>query len=192
MRIEARDTNRHYVGRLTVDSTARPTRSPLEGEQGEVFLNWDSALDDAGHLRRCVVCGCPDLFQEKAFPQVTMIIVVLAFLGAFAGTFAGIFATEINLPLMVALVIVLVLDVGVLVFARRRLVCYRCRSSFHGVTIARYHQRWDRAVADRYPAPTETPEEGIASSAESPAAGVEASRNADAARASVREGAARG
>src|SRR4051812_35668948 len=24
----------------------------------EAFLNWETALDDAGQLRRCVACGC--------------------------------------------------------------------------------------------------------------------------------------
>jgi hypothetical protein len=32
-------------------------------------------------------------------------------------------------------------------------VCYRCRTSYHDLPIARYHRSWDRGVADRYPAP---------------------------------------
>ena len=49
--------------------------------------------------------------------------------------------------------VVLLLDSAVLLFSRRRLVCYRCRTSFHGLPIARYHRPWDRATADRHPLP---------------------------------------
>src|SRR5262245_31634602 len=98
MRIELRDDQRRPVGSVAVDAAARPTRVQAEkppsrlsrfglknpaaaGEPRsdsvarEVFLNWDTAMDDAGQLRRCVACGCADLFKEKAFPQVTAVIV---------------------------------------------------------------------------------------------------------------------
>ena len=117
---------------------------------GEAFLNWDTALDDAGQLRRCVACGCTDLFKEKAFPQVTAFIVVLAFLGAVVGA-AGLANTP---PVLVAMAVILVLDVAILVFSRRRLVCYQCRTTFYDLSIARYHRAWDRTLADRHPAPT--------------------------------------
>src|SRR4029077_17447430 len=98
MRIDVRDNQRRPIGRVTVDPAGRPTRVTTEAlsrqpsamslgavaESGkpkavsilsrEVFLNWDTALDDAGQLRRCVSCGCTDLFKEKAFPQVTAVI----------------------------------------------------------------------------------------------------------------------
>jgi len=112
----------------------------------DIFLTWDAALDDAGHLRCCVVCGCPDLYHEKAFPQVTAIVVVLAFVGAVI----GILQLATNTPILVAMSVVLTADIGILLFSRRRLVCYRCRSSFHNLPIARYHDRWDGSIADRY------------------------------------------
>ncbi|MHC4989841.1 MAG: hypothetical protein ACYTGC_02580 [Planctomycetota bacterium] len=153
MRVELRDRDRRRIGRITLsrplDPSQRPTRVQVDGGQREVFLRWDSALDDAGQLRRCIVCGCGDLFTEKAFPQVTAFVVVLAFAGAVVG-FLGYATTP---PVLVAMGLVLVLDLAILVFSRRRLVCYRCRSSYHALPIARYHRRWDRAVSDRYPAP---------------------------------------
>jgi hypothetical protein len=118
----------------------------MVGASQEAFLDWDTAIDDAGRLRRCVACGSPDLFREKAFPQVTGIIVVLAFAGGIAGI-AGLVA---NVPVLIAMAVVLVLDVGILVFSKRRLVCYRCRTSYHDLAIARYHKPWDRTTAERH------------------------------------------
>ncbi len=145
MRIELRDSSRRRIGRIEVDPARRPTRVSIAASGREVFLNWDSALDDAGHLRRCVACGCTDLYRTKAFPQITGFVVMLAFAGAVVGALG--YAT--TPPILAAMVVVLVADVAILLLARRRLVCYRCRSSFHDLPIAGYHRRWDRALADR-------------------------------------------
>jgi hypothetical protein len=150
--IDLRDTDRKRIGRITVDPALRPTRVSLIGDDREVFLTWETALDDAGQLRRCVACGCNDVFREKAFPQVTGFVVVLAFTGAAVGVLG--FAN--TLPVMAVLIAVLALDVAILLFARSRIVCYQCRTSYRGLPIARYHRTWDRAIAERYPAP-ETP-----------------------------------
>ena len=153
MRIELRDESRRRIGRIEVDPALRPTRVMAAGGRSsgdrEVFLNWDTALDDAGQLRRCVGCGCTDMFREKAFPQVTALVVVLAFIGAIIGALG--LAT--NLPVLILMACVLVLDVAILVFSRRRLVCYRCRSTYHNLPIARYHRAWDRSKAERFPLP---------------------------------------
>ena len=157
MRIAVRVEYRRRIGRIDVDSAVRPTRATLADSAGrserEIFLNWEAAMDDAGHLRRCVVCGCPDLFREKAFPQVTAFVVVLAFAGAALGAL-GYVTTP---PMLIAMAVVLVLDTAILVFSRRRLVCYRCRSSYHDLPPARYHRPWDRSIAERYP-PRRPPE----------------------------------
>ena len=154
MRIELRDGDRKRLGRIEVDPALRPTRVTVADTGREVFLNWDTALNDAGHLRRCVTCNCPDLFREKAFPQVTGIVVVLAF----AGAVIGLSGLATRLPVLLVMSVVLVADVGILLFSRRRLVCYRCRTSYHGLPIARYHQSWDRTRAERYRVPV-TPAE---------------------------------
>ena len=145
MRIELRDAERRKVGRIEVDPAGRPTRVHVQDSNGEVFLDWDTALDDAGHLRRCVVCSCPDLFRAKAFPQVTGFVVVLAFAGAAIGAL-GLATTP---PILIAMVLVLVADIAILLLSRPRLVCHRCRTSYHELSIARYHRRWDRAIAER-------------------------------------------
>jgi hypothetical protein len=149
MRIELRDAERLKVGRIEVDPDRRPTRVHVQDSDREVFLDWDTALDDAGHLRRCVVCSCPDLFRAKAFPQVTGFVVVLAFAGAAIGAF-GLATTP---PILITMVLVLVADIAILLLSRQRLVCHRCRTSYHELQIARYHRRWDRAIAERHAPP---------------------------------------
>lgn len=149
MRIELRDLDRKRIGRVDVDAARRPTRVAVPAAGREVFLKWDTALDDAGQLRRCVVCGCSDLFSEKAFPQVTGFVVVFAFAGAVVGAL-GYANTP---PVLIAMLAVLVLDVAIFIFSRRRLVCYRCRSSYHRLPIARYHGTWDRPTAERHAPP---------------------------------------
>ena len=154
MRIEVRDERRRHLGWVEIDPAQRPTRASVARTGHEVFFNWEASQDDSGRLRRCVVCGCGDLFRERAFPQVTGLIVVLAFAGALVGTLD--MATP---PVLAAMLVVLVLDVGILLFSRLRLVCYRCRSSYHQLPIAGYHRPWDRATAERYaPSPESIPE----------------------------------
>lgn len=151
MRIELRDQQRRRIGRIEVDPTLRPTRVSVLGSQREVFLNWDTSQDDAGQLRRCVACGCGDLFKEKVFPQVTGLVVIVAFAGAAVSALG--MATP---PVLAAMIVVLAADVAILLLPRRRLVCYRCRTSYRGLPIARYHRPWDRAVADRFAPPATT------------------------------------
>lgn len=154
MRIELHDQQRTKIGRIEVDPAIRPTRVAIVDQNKEVFLHWDTAVDDAGHLRRCVSCGCNDLYRSKAFPQVTGFVVVLAFAGAVLGAFGSALGPAwgfaITPPVLVAMVLVLVADVAILLFSKQRLVCYQCRTSFHDLPIARYHRRWDRTTAERF------------------------------------------
>ena len=99
-----------------------------------------------------MACQCTDLFRTKAFPQVTGIVVVLAFTGAVIGAL-GLATTP---PVLATMVCVLVVDVAILIFSKQQLVCHRCRSSYHGLSIARYHRPWDRAVDERHTPPPAT------------------------------------
>ena len=147
MLVELRDVHRRRIGRVEIDPAAQPTRVEVPKARRSVILHWDSAVDDAGHLRRCLVCGCSTLFRAKNFPQVTLLVVVLAFAGA-AISALGLATDPVVLG---ALVLVLLLDVGILLFSRQRLVCYQCRTTYSRLQIARYHETWDRAVAERHP-----------------------------------------
>ncbi len=170
MIVRMRDQFRRRLGRIVLPADARPTRARLEDSDREVFLHWDGAVDDAGKLRRCLACSCQDLFQERAFPQVTAFVVVLAFAGAVISILG--LATP---PILIAMCIVLVLDLAIFLFSKRRLVCYRCRTSYRATPIARYHRSWDRTVAEKYPPPGPPP-------ADAPEDGVPAAESANAAR----------
>lgn len=169
MRVDVRQPDRTRVGRLEVDPAARPTRARTIDTDREVFLEWEAATDDAGRLRRCVVCGCRDLYSVRTFPQLTGFVVVLAFAGAALGILGGGLAE--NPLVLAALVIVLVLDVASLVFRRFRLVCYQCRTSYREIEVARQHRPWDRAVAARHArdsnAQETSPDDGLRRDADS-------------------------
>ena len=138
------------MGEVEVDPAERPSRARVTGGKREVFLDWDIALDDAGRLRRCLSCGCTDLFREKAFPPIVAVLVVLNYAGLIAGMF-GYADNPLVLAIMIAL---LILGLVVVIASKWRLVCYRCRSSFYDLPLARYHRSWDRSIADRHPAST--------------------------------------
>ena len=148
MRIELRDRTRKRLGRLEVDPARRPTRARTLDSDREVFLSWESALDDAGQLRRCVHCGCRDLYKIRTFPQLTVFVVILAFAGAVVG---GVFGLATNPYVLVALLLVLLLDVAALLVSRFKLVCYACHTTYTDTPIARHFRRWERATADRHP-----------------------------------------
>ncbi|MBL9150531.1 MAG: hypothetical protein JNM94_17730 [Phycisphaerae bacterium] len=148
MRVDARDDKGERIGRFEVDPAERPNLvrvTDATGTTHERYINWDGALDDSGHLRRCLLCGCQSMYRSKALPQVTPFIVVLAFVGAFIGLL-GYASNPFVLP---ALIVLLVIDVATLIGSRLRLICYRCRSLYTRLPIARYHGRWSRAEAER-------------------------------------------
>jgi hypothetical protein len=145
MRIDVRDQDGTRLGRVEIDEAARPLRVRPPLSERDLFLDWDGAIDDAGHLRTCVVCGHPRVYRARSLPQMTPFVVLLA-LGLAAIALLG-FATS---PAFLAiLAVVLVLDIGVLLLARTRLVCYRCGSVYEQLGIARYHRHWDPTVAER-------------------------------------------
>lgn len=148
MRIDVRDEGRRKVGRVEFDANQRPVRARTEKGDRDVYLEWEAATDDSGRLRSCLVCGCRDLYRIRIFPHLTWFVVVLAFAGAAVGVLARNFAQD---PWVLgALAVVLVLDVASLIFSGHRLVCYRCGSAYSKLQIARQHQNWNRAVAERY------------------------------------------
>jgi len=150
MRIELRDSNGRRLSRVEVDERSRPARVQLPagrpgGAPQDLFPRWDEALDDSAALRRCVVCGCTELYVRKNLPQVTPFILVLAF----SGVAVALLGYATNPWVNAALAVLLVVDALTLVLARRQLVCYGCGAVYHRVRIARYMRPWDRAVAER-------------------------------------------
>jgi hypothetical protein len=142
MRMILRNADRRSLGAVTVEQGETPTK--VRTDRGrEVFLQWEGALDDGGHLRRCPACSGDSLYRHRRFPQVTGFIVVLAL----ALGLASILGITSGLPLLIAMVLVLGLDVGILLLSPESLQCYRCCSSFMDTPIAPYHRRWDSETA---------------------------------------------
>ncbi|MEX2389501.1 MAG: hypothetical protein WD534_16615 [Phycisphaeraceae bacterium] len=154
MRIELRNERRQRLYAVHVDLEDPPTvvRSP-DALGPTVHLDWDRALDDEHHLRRCPACGCGELFARKRMPQVTGFVLILL------AAVVAMVLFGIGEPGLAVLVLLLVLGVDVMIFlfTRRELVCYRCRSVFSGMPISRRHAAWENAVGERYPAPPAKP-----------------------------------
>ncbi|MDG2422681.1 MAG: hypothetical protein P8M22_01750 [Phycisphaerales bacterium] len=145
MRVVVRQLDRRRVGEIDADADTSPARVTTIDTGEEVFLDWERAFDDAGQLRRCIICGSEDLFQQKTFPQITPFVIVLAF----ALSLIGVLGFVTDIAILIGMTGVLLLDVAILFFARTRLQCYRCRSQYSKIQIADYHKRWDRATDTR-------------------------------------------
>lgn len=133
--------DRRRLGVVRVDPGSRPARVRIDTERGprECFLEWEGTLDDAGRLRRCPICGCASLYRVRSLPAITPYVLVVAFAGI------GLSLLGYDDPrLLAALSILLAIDVALLVLARTQLVCYRCRSRYEGLSVARQHRTWDR------------------------------------------------
>ena len=154
MRADVRTTEGERLGRIEIDEATRPVRIHPPLSERPLFLEWDGALDDADHLRSCVICGHSRLYRSRSLPQLTPFVVLLAFAGAAVGLLG--FATN---PLILGLLgLLLIADVGLLLLARTRIVCYRCGTVYDQLPIARYHHPWDAAIAEREtPGSTSTP-----------------------------------
>ena len=116
----------------------RPSKVRLEQSGDDVFIDWNSTVDDSGRLRACVLCR-GDVYRERTFPQITAIVIVLAFAGGVAGLL-GLVTTWL---MLIAMMSVLLIDIIILIFSFNRLVCYKCGTRYSKLTIAPYHQKWD-------------------------------------------------
>ena len=85
MNVDVRAAGGKRLGRVEIDPTARPIRVRPELSDRDLFVDWDGAIDDAGHLRRCVVCDHGRLYRSRTLPQVTPFVILLAFAGAILG-----------------------------------------------------------------------------------------------------------
>ena len=145
MQVDVRSQHGDRVGRIEFDPATRPVRIRPEASDQDVFLEWDGAVDDAGQLRACVICGDRHLYRTRTLPQVTPFVILIALFGATISLLG--FANSVWV--LGTLVVVLAIDVGVLLLARTRLVCYRCGSVYDDLRVAGYHRRWDPTVAER-------------------------------------------
>jgi len=145
MRVVVRQLDRRRVGEIEADADSRPARASTIDTGEEVFLDWERAFDDAGQLRRCIICGSEDLYKRRTFPQITPFVIVLAF----ALSLIGVLGFVTDIAILIGMTGVLLLDVAILFFARTRLQCYHCRSDYRDLQIADYHRQWDRTIEAR-------------------------------------------
>ena len=144
MQIDINDRSRRRLGRVNLDSEARPPRAHVASSDEEIFLDWEGTLDDAGNLRRCLSCGSSHLFRIKTLPSVTPIFVILAF----AGTAVSLFGYANNPVILAALILVMIAELVILVVSRTKIVCYRCRSRYANTQIATYHLAFNQQIAE--------------------------------------------
>lgn len=122
----------------------RPAQHP--GLKTTLSLDWDRALDDNGHLRRCPVCRCEHLYVRRPVPRMTaFVLIVLA-----AAVAMVLYGIDLEVWAFGALAIVLLIDLGILLVSRPALVCYRCKTQYRRLKIPPGQPRWDAALADRY------------------------------------------
>ena len=152
MRIVLPPDGERRHGTLVVDPERRPSRVRVPEQDRDVFLDWDQALDDEGHLRRCLLCGS-GVYRRKSFPQVTGFVAVLALALALVGMLG--FADDV--PLLIGMSLVLLIDICILFFAGTHLICYGCRASFRSTPIAPWHRQWDRSEAAKHEEPDNEP-----------------------------------
>ncbi|MCC6683071.1 MAG: hypothetical protein IT445_19405 [Phycisphaeraceae bacterium] len=147
MRIDVKDSKGRSLYGVVVNPERPPAvvKSPLE-EAGPLALDWDRAIDDTHHLRRCPVCGCEDLYVRKEAPHVTLFALLLIAAVAMMLLFG---LGQVVWAIAVLVVVVLV-DLAVFFFAQRILVCYRCLTEYRQVPIRRGHAGFDRQIAGKY------------------------------------------
>ena len=154
MKIDLRNAQRRHLCVVDVDVHTPPRVVPVtehDGQRREVYLDWDRAFDDQGHLRKCPACGCGQLYQRKGLPPLTGFVAVLVV----AVISLALWSLH-DAPVMVlvaVLAIVSVANVLIYFFAPNRLVCYQCRSSYHGMPIRPDHPAWDGATDEQYRPP---------------------------------------
>jgi hypothetical protein len=129
---------------ISVELASRPSKIMIDNTSEEVFLDWDATVDDSDRLRSCIVCS-RDLYKERAFPQITGIVIVFAFAGGIAGV-VGFLTTW---SMLMVMVIVLIVDIAILLFDKPRLVCYGCGTKFKKTAIAPHFQGWDQHRAEQ-------------------------------------------
>ena len=145
MHVDVRTQDGTRLGRVEIDQATRPIRVRPDDADRDIFLEWDNAVDDAGHLRACITCGERHLYRSRSLPQVTPFVVLIALAGATVSLLGFVNRSWA----LGRLGVVLLIDIGVLFFAKTRLVCYRCGSVYGNLPIARYHRGWDQSIAER-------------------------------------------
>ncbi|RMG38321.1 MAG: hypothetical protein D6725_07490 [Planctomycetota bacterium] len=96
--------------------------------------------------RRCLVCGCDDLWRQKDFPQHVGLAFVVV--GAVLSTIAWAYVRPLwAIGILMAFALV---DLLLFVLMPDVLVCYRCRSRHRPGRIAEHFGQFNLETAERY------------------------------------------
>lgn len=99
-----------------------------------------------GTPRRCLVCGCEDLWRQKDFPQRLGLAIVG--LGILLSTVAYAYWRPV-LALGILMLFALA-DLLLYTFMKDVLVCYRCGARHHSANLDREHPQFNLETAERY------------------------------------------
>lgn len=99
-----------------------------------------------GHLCRCRICGCQDLWRQKDFPPALGLALV-----ATAAVLSCI-AWAMYMPALAIgiLMVAGLIDMVLYTMMGDMLVCYRCGARHRRTTIDDQHPRFDLETAERY------------------------------------------
>jgi len=167
MRIDLRNPKRERLFTVEVDPASPPTvvrpvgsggsgvaealgsggTGGVGGTGGAVHLNWDRAIDDEQHLRRCPACACEDLYVRHEVPRLTA-FVMIALAAVMAIVVLGLGRLHYAL---IVLGSVGLIDAGVYLFySGKVMVCYRCRSEYRGMPIGREAKPWESGIDEQH------------------------------------------
>ena len=94
----------------------------------------------------CLLCGCSDLWRQKAFPQRLGLVVVVV--GAVLSTIAwSQYLPEVAIGI---LMLIALIDLALFSVMKDMLVCYRCGSQHRRTVITSEHPRFDLEMNERY------------------------------------------
>jgi hypothetical protein len=123
---------------------------PAGGDVACTACGWSHAPSSAaicdGQPVQCLVCGCPDLWRQKDFPQQMGLLMVV--LGISLSTIA--YALWQPLWSLAILMFFAMIDFLLYAFMPDVLVCYRCGARHGGFELTAAHTHFDLETNERY------------------------------------------
>ena len=100
----------------------------------------------AGHLCRCRICGCQDIWRQKDFPPALglALVAMAAVLSCVAWAF---YQPLLAIGILMSAALV---DMVLYAFMGDMLVCYRCGARHRQTSMKEEHSRFDLETAERY------------------------------------------
>jgi hypothetical protein len=127
-------------------TTPKPADGPVKCDECQWGRNEGVGDFSEGHLCRCRICGCEDLWRQKDFPPAMglALVATAAILSCIA------YANYQPLLALAILMVAALIDMLLYTFMGDMLVCYRCGSRHRQTAMADEHPRFDLETAERY------------------------------------------